>query len=120
MLDALPRFLPDPALDILRRVSPGAVVPIAGDDVIGAVVATLLRLERATLAVQGPPGTGKTYVGSHVIARLVREHGWRVGVVGQSHAVVENVLTAVVGRGVDPSRVVKRPKGRSPAEALRP
>ncbi|KZX21813.1 TM0106 family RecB-like putative nuclease [Rathayibacter tanaceti] len=118
VLDALPRFLPDPALDILRRVSPGAVVPIAGDDVIGAVVATLLGLERATLAVQGPPGTGKTYVGSHVIARLVREHGWRVGVVGQSHAVVENVLTAVVGRGVDPSRVVKRPKGRSPAEAL--
>lgn len=118
VLDALPDFLPDPALDILRRVPPGAVVPVVGDDVIGAVVATLLGLDRATLAVQGPPGTGKTYVGSHVIARLVREHGWRIGVVGQSHSVVENVLSAVVDRGVDPSRVAKVPKGGTSAEAL--
>lgn len=118
ILDALPEFLPDPALDILRRVPPSAVAPVVGDDVISAVVATLLGLDRATLAVQGPPGTGKTYVGSHVIARLVREHGWRIGVVGQSHSVVENVLSAVVGRGVDPSRVAKVPKAGTSAEAL--
>ena len=57
-----------------------------------AVVATLLGLDRSYLAIQGPPGTGKTYVGSNVVARLVREHGWRVGVVGQSHATSENFL----------------------------
>jgi uncharacterized protein len=46
-------------------------------------------------------------VGSHVIARLV-ERGWKVGVVGQSHAVVENLLkTAVTKAGVDPSLVAK-------------
>ncbi|PPH17080.1 DNA helicase [Rathayibacter sp. AY1C4] len=118
VLDALPAMLADPALDVLRRVPPGAVAPVQGDDVIGAVVTTLLGLDRATLAVQGPPGTGKTYVGSHVIARLVNEHGWRIGVVGQSHSVVENVLSAVVGRGVDPSRVAKVPKNGTPPEAL--
>ncbi|QHC58001.1 bifunctional RecB family nuclease/DEAD/DEAH box helicase [Rathayibacter sp. VKM Ac-2760] len=118
VLDALPAMLADPALDVLRRVPPAVVAPVRDDDVIGAVVETLLGLERATLAVQGPPGTGKTYVGSHVIARLVTEHGWRVGVVGQSHSVVENVLTAVVAKGVDPARVAKVPKNGTSAEAL--
>ncbi len=33
-------------------------------------------------------GKGPTS-GSHVVARLVREHGWKVGVVAQGHAVVE-------------------------------
>nr|WP_254071619.1 MULTISPECIES: bifunctional RecB family nuclease/DEAD/DEAH box helicase [unclassified Rathayibacter] len=118
VLDALPALLPDPALDVLRRVPPAVVAPVRGDDVIGAVVETLLGLERATLAVQGPPGTGKTYVGSHVIARLVTEHGWRIGVVGQSHSVVENVLTAVVAKGVDRARVAKVPKAGTSADAL--
>ena len=60
-------------------------------------------LDDSYLAVQGPPGTGKTYVGSHVIARLVAR-GWKVGVVGQSHAVVENMLcTAIEKAGVDPA-----------------
>jgi uncharacterized protein len=46
-------------------------------------------------------------VGSHVIARLVAR-GWKVGVVGQSHAVVENLLkTAVTKAGVDPLLVAK-------------
>ena len=66
------------------------------------------------MAVQGPPGTGKTHVGSHVIARLVAR-GWKVGVVGQSHAVVENLLkTAVTKAGVDPSVVAKDVKHAEP------
>ena len=66
------------------------------------------------MAVQGPPGTGKTHVGSHVIARLVAR-GWKVGVVGQSHAVVENLLkTAVTKAGVDPARVAKDVKHAEP------
>ncbi len=74
------------------------------DDIEAAVVG----LDRSYLAVQGPPGTGKTYVGSHVIARLVHQRGWRVGVVAQSHAVVANMLDAVVRTGVDPALVAKK------------
>lgn len=81
-----------------------------GDDTVSAVVATLLGLDRSYLAIQGPPGTGKTYVGSNVVARLVREHGWRVGVVGQSHATSENFLSSVVRAGVPADRVVKVPR----------
>ncbi|MCY1694881.1 TM0106 family RecB-like putative nuclease [Curtobacterium sp. SL109] len=111
VLDVLPEMLPDPALDLLRRVPPrGALAPVVGDDTVGAVVTTLLGLDRSYLAIQGPPGTGKTYVGSNVVARLVREHGWRVGVVGQSHATSENFLDAVIAAGVAPERVVKVPK----------
>ncbi|WP_354002801.1 AAA family ATPase [Microbacterium elymi] len=60
--------------------------------------------------MQGPPGTGKTYVGSHVIARLVREHGWKVGVVAQSHAVIEHMLDRVVAAGVPAGQVGKARK----------
>jgi uncharacterized protein len=65
------------------------------------------RLDRSYLAVQGPPGTGKTYVGSHVIARLV-DAGWRVAVVAQSHAVVENLLAATLRAGVPATAVAKK------------
>ena len=60
--------------------------------------------------MQGPPGTGKTYVGSHVIARLVRERGFKVGVVAQSHAVIENMLDRIVAAGVPRELVAKAPK----------
>ncbi len=117
VLDALPEMLPDPALDLLRRVPPrGPLVPVVGDDTVGAVVATLLGLDRSYLAIQGPPGTGKTYVGSNVVAKLVREHGWRVGVVGQSHATSENFLDAVIAAGVPADRVVKQPKSGADPE----
>jgi predicted RecB family nuclease len=119
VLDELPAMLPDPALDLLRRVPPrGALAPVAGDDTVGAVVTTLLGLDRSYLAIQGPPGTGKTYVGSNVVARLVREHGWRVGVVGQSHATSENFLDAVIAAGVAAERVVKVPKAGASEDEL--
>ncbi|PYY35018.1 DNA helicase [Curtobacterium sp. MCPF17_046] len=119
VLDALPEMLPDPALDLLRRVPPrGTLEPVVGDDTVGAVVATLLGLDRSYLAIQGPPGTGKTYVGSNVVATLVREHGWRVGVVGQSHATSENFLDAVIAAGVPAERVVKQPKSGADAEEI--
>ncbi|MGK9221700.1 TM0106 family RecB-like putative nuclease [Microbacterium barkeri] len=115
----------DPATDILRRIPPrgAGIAPSDGDDV-SAIVRTVRGLDRSYVAVQGPPGTGKTYVGSHVIARLVMEHGYRVGVVAQSHAVVENMLDRVVAAGVPGSRVAKAPKSgaepRDPAFTLIP
>ncbi|MGC5221306.1 TM0106 family RecB-like putative nuclease [Micromonospora sp. DT81.3] len=107
-------FPHDPATDILRlrppRTRSGALAPVLGGDDVTAITTSLLDLDQSYLAVQGPPGTGKTYVGSHVIARLVSEHGWRIGVVAQSHAVVENMLDRVVEAGVDPQLVGKAPK----------
>lgn len=61
------------------------------------------------VAVQGPPGTGKTYLGSRSVARLAQQ-GWRIGVVAQSHAVVDNFLSAV--RKFDVSvEIGKEPQG---------
>ncbi len=111
---ALPHVPAQPALDLLRRVPPrlrgGAALPVPRDHPDGsieAITAALRDLDGSYLAVQGPPGTGKTFVGSRVIARLV-EQGWRVGVVAQSHAVVENMLHAVASAGVPADRIGKK------------
>jgi len=111
---AAPGLPEDAASDILRRAVPrtvsGRPLPEPGDDMIDAIVRGVLDLDRSYVAVQGPPGTGKTYTGSQVIARLVREHGFRVGVVAQSHAIVENLLDRVVADGVPAAQVGKAPK----------
>ncbi|MFJ2503037.1 TM0106 family RecB-like putative nuclease [Microbacterium sp. NPDC087592] len=111
---AAPGFPDDAATDILRRIPPrtlsGKPLPAAGDDTVGAIVSAVLGLDRSYLAVQGPPGTGKTYTGSRVIARLVNEHGFKVGVVAQSHAIIETLLERVVADGVAPAQVAKAPK----------
>lgn len=103
---------PDPVLDVLRRIPPrtvdGGPLRSSAEPSAAAMVRDLLRLDRSYLAVQGPPGSGKTHVGAQVVATLVLEHGWRVGVVAQSHAVVENLLDRVVGAGVPAERVGKR------------
>ncbi|MEO6789919.1 MAG: TM0106 family RecB-like putative nuclease [Ornithinibacter sp.] len=94
------------------RLHGGAALPRVGSGdsrFIDAICSALERMDDSYVAVQGPPGTGKTYVGSRVIARLVAL-GWKVGVCAQGHAAVENVLTAVVRAGVDPSQVGKEPK----------
>lgn len=120
--DAAPGHPQDAATDILRRVPPrtvsGRPVPEQGDDAIGAIVRAVLDLDRSYLAVQGPPGTGKTYTGSRVIARLVNDHGFRVGVVAQSHAIIEHLLDRVVADGVPAARVAKAPKDPSAEPAF--
>lgn len=117
---AAPGYPQDVASDILRRSVPrtvsGSPLPPAGDDKIDAIVRGILDLDRSYLAVQGPPGTGKTYTGSQVIARLVREHGFSVGVVAQSHAIVENLLDRVVADGVPAAQVGKAPKNGDDTE----
>ncbi|HWV79308.1 MAG TPA: TM0106 family RecB-like putative nuclease, partial [Isoptericola sp.] len=122
------RALPDgPAADLLRRRPPrlaagGPLPDVTDGDFTAAVLAATRDLDRSYLAVQGPPGTGKTHVGSHVVAALVAE-GWRVGVVAQSHAAVENMLRAVVEKaGVPADRVArKRPSdGAAPAPTSAP
>ena len=121
ILDALPTMLPNAALDILRKVPPRLLphVRIDGDsETVTRIRDTLLALDHSYLAVQGPPGTGKTYTGSKVIVDLVRNHGWKVGVVAQSHAAVENMLAGIVKAGLDPELVGKKPKKGSEAEEV--
>ena len=86
---------------------PGSALPT-----VDAVHAAVRALDRSYVAVQGPPGAGKTFLASHVIARLVAE-GAKVGVVAQSHAVIENLMSACCAReGFDASRAV-RLRGKS-------
>lgn len=114
---SLPELPAGAGVDVLLRRSPrllsGGPLPEVGegdDRYVRAIKTALLDLDRSALSVQGPPGTGKTYVASQVIAHLVRDHGWRVGVCAQSHASIENVLAAVVAAGVDPEQVAKMTK----------
>ena len=103
----------DPALDILRRQPPRAVITYPGeaDSVAEAIAQTVTKLDYSYLAVQGPPGTGKTFNAAQVIAKLV-DRGWKIGVVAQSHAAIENVLAAAAGAGVSHAQIGKK-KGRT-------
>ncbi len=106
---AAPELPSGAALDLLARRRPRlrtGALPVTGDTV-SDVAEALRAMDDSYVAVQGPPGTGKTWTGARVIERLVREHGWRVGVVAQSHPVVEHLLDAVVEAGLDPALVGK-------------
>ena len=97
-------------LDLLMRRTPRLTLngdlPVGGSTTDG-VVAALTGMDDSYVAIQGPPGTGKTYTGSHVVRELVEKHHWRIGVVAQSHAAVENMLACTVKAGLDPSLVGK-------------
>jgi uncharacterized protein len=114
----VPDLPAQPGLDILRKRPPRfrtltTPVPVKHNpdgtaDYGTAIAESLLDLDRSYLAVQGPPGTGKTFVGANVIGRLVAE-GWKIGVVGQSHSVVENLLCRAIDTGgVNPAVVGKK------------
>jgi uncharacterized protein len=65
------------------------------NDSVKDITASLLNSDESYIAVQGPPGTGKTYVGAHVVANLVKQ-GWKIGVIAQSHAVVEHLMNSIL------------------------
>lgn len=76
------------------------------DPQIAAIARAVSLLDHSVLPVQGPPGAGKTYVSARVIKHLVAQ-GWKIGVVSQSHQVVEKLLDAVVTAGVPKEQVLK-------------
>lgn len=108
-----------PGLDLLLRRPPrllsGGALPDPADlaDRYGsmamarAIYQAVHDLDRSYLAVQGPPGSGKTFVGSHVIGLLVKA-GWKVGIVAQSHAVIENMMLGCAKNGgIDPDDMAR-------------
>lgn len=109
-------FTGQPALEILARRVPrlrsGTPLQLlaANPNHLALITRAVADLEHSYLAVQGPPGSGKTYLGSRVIAQLVAR-GWKVGVVAQSHRVVEHMLTEIIAAGVKPDRCIKKPDG---------
>ena len=107
----LPDLPPSAIVDILlhapRAPVRGAPLPHNGNTATD-ITAALLDLDSSYPAVHGPPGTGKTYTAARIIARLVNDHQWRVGVVAQSHAVVENLFRHLIAADVDPARIGKK------------
>jgi uncharacterized protein len=113
----LPNLPCDAVTDILLRRAPrttsGGGLP-RGEEIADDIAYALQDLDSSYLAVHGPPGTGKTFTSAKVIARLVNEHAWRIGVVAQSHAVVENLLGCVIEAGVPADRVGKKKSAGAP------
>ncbi len=102
--------VPDTAIfDLLLRRSPrlpGTRLP-SGGNLVADCVAALTAMHDSYVAIQGPPGTGKTYTGARIIRELVEQHHWRIAVVAQSHAVVENMLDGIVEAGLNRDLVGK-------------
>jgi hypothetical protein len=113
IMDAPGHDLEDPSFDIILKRAPRLDFlerPSNPTLTHEAIRDSLLKLDRSYIAVQGPPGSGKTFTGSKVIADLVNTHGWKVGVVAQGHATVENLLEGIVKAGVSPELVAKKAK----------
>lgn len=120
LLESHPALPTRSAIDVLLRCPPrlrtGGPLPAVVDGTDGyvdAISSALLDMDDSYVAVQGPPGTGKTYVGGRVIARLVREHGWKVAVCSQSHKAIENILDSVIDAGLPAEQVAKHTRETS-------
>jgi predicted RecB family nuclease len=90
---------------ILRRPPVGASTePLAlrspDESAQQAAVRLAVLLWDSYLPIQGPPGTGKTYTGAEQILALMAE-GRTVGITGPSHAVIHNLISAVVSHAAD-------------------
>jgi hypothetical protein len=102
-----PRAAPHPGPGSLRA---------EGEEAGDAAVRLALGLRDSYLPVQGPPGTGKTFTAARQVLALVAQ-GRRVGITGPSHAVIHNLIGAVLGqaqgRGVRP-RIGQRAEPGNP------
>jgi predicted RecB family nuclease len=82
----------------------------AGDFAIGIAG----KLHQTVLAIQGPPGSGKTSLGARMICALVAQ-GKKVGVMANSHTVIENLLCEVT-RAAEKANVAVRVAQKTSAE----
>ncbi|MGW6422841.1 AAA domain-containing protein [Nocardia sp. NPDC055053] len=112
LLMTLPSVPENAVYDLLLRRAPrlrdGLALPEVHGDIAAALATAVGALDASYLAVHGPPGTGKTGTTARAIERLVTRHKWRIGVVAQSHAVIERIFDAVVEAGLLPELVAKK------------
>ena len=112
LLVTLPEVPENAVYDLLLRRAPrlrdGLDLPQVHGDIAAALANAVGALDASYLAVHGPPGTGKTGTTGRAIERLVTRHKWRIGVVAQSHAVIERIFDAVVEAGLLPELVAKK------------
>jgi predicted RecB family nuclease len=86
------------ARDLLLRRPPqisGQPLHADGESTVQAAVRIAPKLAKGVLAIQGPPGAGKTFTAARMICELVKA-GKRIGVTGNSHKVIRNLLDEVV------------------------
>ena len=113
---------PDPATALLLRLRPagGSAQPLPmrsqGEPADEAAIRLAMALRDSYLPIQGPPGTGKTFTGAEQILQLIAA-GRTVGITGPSHAVIHNLIGAVLdhaaGRGIMP-RIGQRAEEDNP------
>jgi RecA/RadA recombinase len=101
------------ALALLDRRPPlpaDAMAPVSHEEVGDRAVRLTGEMTAGVLPVQGPPGTGKTTTAAEIVLAEVARAGAagslaRVGVVANSHKVIDNLLAEVAKlarkRGVD-------------------
>ena len=90
----------DAALALLRRHPPVTAASreslrAEDEDAGDAAVRLALGLRDSYLPIQGPPGTGKTFTAARQVLELVAQ-GRTVGITGPSHAVIHNLIGAVL------------------------
>jgi uncharacterized protein len=90
----------DPATALLLRLPPtgmglGGGPVRRGESPGEGAVRVIAALDGSYLPIQGPPGAGKTYTAAHAILALTAD-GRTVGITGPSHAVIHNLISAVV------------------------
>ncbi|MFD3506270.1 AAA domain-containing protein [Nocardia sp. NPDC058666] len=112
LLVSLPSVPENAVYDLLLRRAPrlrdGMALPAPHEDLAAVLAHAVGALDASYLAVHGPPGTGKTGITGRALERLVTRHKWRIGVVAQSHAVIERIFDAVVEAGLLPELVAKK------------
>lgn len=115
VLAEYPNLKPDPALDILRRRPPSdsALEELDVNASYETIIKAIRNINNSFLAIQGPPGAGKSFNGGKVIGDLVMKHGWKVGVVGQSHSTVENLLKSIHKNGGVPADLIAKPGSKT-------
>jgi hypothetical protein len=76
---------------------PGTPLRPGGESSAAAAMRLVPALHASYLPIQGPPGTGKTYNAANQILELTA-HGHSVGITGPSHAVIHNLIRAILER----------------------
>jgi predicted RecB family nuclease len=86
--------------DLLLRKAPKlkqqeTLHPLAGESSTRTACRIVSALDDSLFAIQGPPGAGKTFTGARMICELVKQ-GKKIAITAPSHAVIRNLLDAVV------------------------